>query len=471
MEKLEIALTPKSCQKEIIFALSESPQDQRFVLKSFDESLCYELELKDEKNPNDEEQQNLGHQQQTFVFKDVTMSDFSETEEDVKDRLFQLYLNWLHNSQGGFDTSTEDLDQPIKGLDYSPASIIVRNEPISIRQLITMIDDGDIELNPSFQRNFIWDNTKRSRLIESVLMGLPLPAIYLSQYDDGRLTIVDGLQRIHTINSFAKGSLSLCNLEYLKDCDDHKISDIQEVISPLLYRRFWQTSIMCFVIDYRSPQTLKYDIFKRLNTGGVQLNAQEIRNCLSRKPLQQTLLDMIDKERKSYFDIATENGVRNDRMDAQELALRFIYFYEHYQEGENPTGTYNGYLEGALNKFVDVLNKRPEKELQQYVELFNEALRKAHALFGRYTFRKVYHNYKDHVRRRINKSLLITITVLLAKYREVYVNNNKQVLTQLAELTSTNADFNNALTWSTASKNNMNLVFTKVKEIFDNLLK
>lgn len=206
---------------------------------------------------------------------------FEESREVIDERLLGLSEEWMETLESGFDADGEsDVDKQKPG--YSPDDIFVENKPFSLKQLIDLIDSKDIELDPSFQRNFVWDNTRQSRLIESIFLGLPLPSIYLSQYDDGTLTIVDGLQRLNTIRKFVKGELRLSNLEYLEECNGKTFNQLPDVLTPLRIRRFSQTQIMCFVIDYRSPNKLKYDLFRRLNTGGKPLNSQEIRNCLSR---------------------------------------------------------------------------------------------------------------------------------------------------------------------------------------------
>ncbi|MBK6785395.1 MAG: hypothetical protein IPG79_17810 [Saprospiraceae bacterium] len=111
---------------------------------------------------------------------------------------------------------------------------------------------------------------------------------------------------------------------------------------------------MCFVIDYRSPSQLKFDLFRRLNTGGKPLNNQEIRNCLSRPTVQNVLKDMVELE---SFGNATDWSVKDTRMEAREAALRFIYFNEQYKLS-NPVGNYNGDMETTPDNFIDELNKR-----------------------------------------------------------------------------------------------------------------
>ena len=392
---------------------------------------------------------------------------FEESREVIDERLLGLSEEWMETLESGFDADGEsDVDKQKPG--YSPDDIFVENKPFSLKQLIDLIDSKDIELDPSFQRNFVWDNTRQSRLIESIFLGLPLPSIYLSQYDDGTLTIVDGLQRLNTIRKFVKGELRLSNLEYLEECNGKTFSQLPDVLTPLRIRRFSQTQIMCFVIDYRSPNKLKYDLFRRLNTGGKPLNSQEIRNCLSRVPLQKALKDMVNSEQ---FKKATDGSVKDTRMDAQESVLRFMYFYDQYNE-HKVLGDYSGNIDSALDEYVEKINR--QTDFQNYISSYLQSLSDAYTLFGKYAFRKVYPNYESARRNQVNKLLMMTICVLLAKYRDQYkkgIEHKIDLTPRLVDLLASNSDLFNAITWSTNSKANIKYVFKEIKEnLFDNNL-
>ena len=278
------------------------------------------------------------------------------------------------------------------------------------------------------------------------------------------------MQRITSIQKFLNNELTLTNMEYMTQCNGYKYDELvkKEIVSMLQLRRFRQTQLQCYIIDYRSPQRLKYDLFRRLNTGGKPLNNQEIRNCLSRPHVQEILAKMTGAD----FKKATDNSVRSLRMEDQEVALRFIYFYDQYSE-ENPVGKYNGNMDATLNDFVGELNNRKKEQLEQYVMLFNQAMRDAFLLFNIFTFRKVFveDDERNSDRRyQINKLLMITMSVLLAKYHEQYkekIGNGKWLTSALAELMSSNNDFCNAITWSTNSKNNMVAAYNVLKEFFD----
>lgn len=148
---------------------------------------------------------------------------------------------------------------------------------------------GDLNLHPDFQRNLVWDNFRKSRLIESILLRIPLPMFYFSQDDDGVLSVVDGLQRLSAIYEFMENKLVLKDLEYLDNCNNKTYNKEENRIDDKYVRWFNMTQIVVNVIDPQSPPKVKYDIFRRINTGGRPLNAQELRNCLAGNGLRDTL--------------------------------------------------------------------------------------------------------------------------------------------------------------------------------------
>lgn len=384
----------------------------------------------------------------------IEENPFEESPEIVDERLTGLSSDWIESKAQGFDT-TIDFEQ-IKQPGYGPDDIFVENKPFSLRQILDLIESKDIELTPDFQRNFIWDKTRQSKLIESILLGLPLPSIYLSQYEDGRLTVVDGLQRLSTIKAFLNNELKLVNLEYLTESNGKFFKELEKVLSPLRLRRFTQTQIMCFVIDYRSPSKLKFDLFRRLNTGGKPLNNQEIRNCLSRPEVQQVLKDMVNLP---SFGQATAYSVKDTRMDAREAALRFLYFVEQYSPNlENPTGEYNGDMEDTLNDFIDELNSRNITDLRNVISVYDEGLKNAFHLFGDYCFRKVTIETVNGRRSPVNKVLMLSFSVLLSKYSYSTVTEKcdyAELLDPLANFISSNEEVFRAITWGTNGKWNL----------------
>lgn len=449
---IEVHFTPKEINREIPFTVATGKTETEIYLYS-------EFEEKEYKYPLNSE---------SGLLKLADSNPFEETEEIVNERLLGLSTDWLETKTQGFENSTDfgSLNKP----GYGPDDIFVENKPFSLRQIVDLINNGDIELTPDFQRNFIWDKTRQSKLIESILLGLPLPSIYLSQYKDGRLTVVDGLQRLHTIKHFLEDNLVLSNLEYLKDCNNKTYSQLEGILSPLRFRKFGQTQIMCFVIDYRSPSQLKFDLFRRLNTGGKPLNNQEIRNCLSRPSVQHLLKNMVDLE---SFGDATDWSVKDTRMEAREAALRFIYFYEQYKES-NPVGKYNGDMETTLDDFIDELNKREPTGLEKYIGIYDKALINSYHLFGEYCFRKVLPETVNRKRTPVNKLLMLTFSVLLTKYDTGAITNfneDNSLLVPLADFIQNEERLFDAMTWGTNGKWNIEKGFTSLRKFLDTNLK
>jgi|694.fasta_scaffold29078_4 hypothetical protein len=445
---IEVHFTPLETNKEIPFTIATGRTETEIYLYSQVAEKEYKIPLTAENG----------------LLRLVEANPFEETTEIVNERLVGLSTDWLETKSQGFENSTDFVSLNKPG--YGPDDIFVENKPFSLRQIVELINNGDIELTPDFQRNFIWDKTRQSKLIESILLGLPLPSIYLSQYKDGRLTVVDGLQRLHTIKYFLEDRLVLSNLEYLKDCNGKTYSQLEGILSPLRFRKFGQTQIMCFVIDYRSPTQLKFDLFRRLNTGGKPLNNQEIRNCLSRPSVQQLLKSMVDLEN---FGNATDWSVKDTRMEAREAALRFIYFFEQYKVS-NPVGKYNGDMETTLDDFIDELNKRESNSLEKYISIYDKALGSAYHLFGDYCFRKVLPETVNGKRTPVNKLLMLTLSVLLTKFdseRTIELNEENSLLVPLAEFIENEERLFDAMTWGTNGKWNIEKGFTSLWKFLD----
>ena len=215
------------------------------------------------------------------VFEIVGENQFSFYENQEKmdfiDRLNALANDVREALAQGVDLSSLDLPEHAgKMKPYDPELIDVRDSPISVFQAYTMILDKDINLSPDFQRNVVWDSKRKSRLIESILLRIPIPVFYFSQGKNGKLSVVDGLQRLTAIKSFMDNELKLSELEYLTELNGLTYADLQKKYD-LYWRRFKLTKLSANIIQPGSPTKVRYDIFRRLNTGGRPLNNQELR--------------------------------------------------------------------------------------------------------------------------------------------------------------------------------------------------
>lgn len=347
----------------------------------------------------------------------VEMSgDIGSTADEIGEAFIQAFAERSIQEAAGIEVTEESADAPPEPFPYDPEFIRVDTKPFNISLVYDMIKDGDINLSPDFQRQFVWtDVGARSRLIESIMLRIPLPVFYLAQDHEGRLQVVDGLQRLTVIKQFLDNKLRLRDLEYLKD-EEGKIfrhEDPSRCIDQRFRKRIMQTQIMMNIIDPQTPADVKFDIFKRINQGGRPLNAQEIRNCMS-SPETRHLLHSLS--RSPDFLNATCSSVGTVRMQDQEIALRFTAFRLAELKYQSP---YLGNMERFLDQTIETLNRNPDS-FDRLVPAFERSMRNSAHLFGAFAFRKCSpQDLLPGARRRLmNNSLFTTWSVVLAEWDE-----------------------------------------------------
>jgi hypothetical protein len=330
----------------------------------------------------------------------------------------------LLDSESDLDVEDTRSDSaPVKPWD--PKKIRITTKSFTLREVVDQIKEEEIDLAPDFQRDFVWKQRQRTRLVESVLLGIPLPAFYFNQDRDGTYQVVDGVQRLTTIRLFMAGdhTLDSADLEYLRELDGRKYSDLE----PALQRRIRATQIVVHVIEPQTPDEIKYDIFGRVNTLGEPLSAQEIRHAMSKGRSRQFLYDLVhmesfDKATGNYFYRASSEPdsppVRDSkRMTDRELALRFCAFrgftVEEYRRSEN--------LDAYLVEFTRRIDGRStsapeltEPEIATLRYAFDHAMRNAAAILGREAFRRF--NPDTQRRGPINRAVFEVQAIALSDF-------------------------------------------------------
>ena len=278
---------------------------------------------------------------------------------------------------------------------WDPGKIRITTKTFTLREIVGQIDEGEIDLSPDFQREYVWRARQRTRLIESILLGIPLPAFYFNQSEAGAYQVVDGVQRLSTISLFMRGEhrLSSIDLEYLSDLHDKTYDQLDTAA----VRRFRSTQIVVHVIEPQTPDEVKYDIFNRVNTLGSPLSAQEIRHAMSSARSRDFIGRLADSE---AFDVATERHywkrnpdgivVRDSgRMANRELALRFCAFrlstIEQYRQYPS--------LDAFLMDFTKRIDGVTEPaisgaELEELEAAFQRAMVAAHEVLRQAAFRR-----------------------------------------------------------------------------------
>ncbi len=303
--------------------------------------------------------------------------------------------HWLEKNEAAAQVEAEDTsseDMPSKP--YDAAKLKMESRHLSVFQALRKIDKKEIDLHPDFQRAFVWDTKKQSRLIESALIRIPLPAFYIDATDQVKWSVVDGLQRLTTLHRFCnEKSLKLTGLQFLPRLNGCSFDDLPTAYQVLLED---DTSLVFYNLLPGTPVAAKFTIFSRVNTGGMQLTPQEIRHALSPGPARKWLAVLAAT---GAFQKATTGAVESLRMSDRELVLRGLAFLAFGVEAYKEFGELDGFLLHALKEF----NNYPEDERKQLESKLISSLEKVHDIFDRYSFRKFY----EHFGRRgpLNKAL------------------------------------------------------------------
>lgn len=378
----------------------------------------------------------------------------------------------IENSESGIETTQENIDNdPSITIPYDPNSIRVTQGRFSLREIFEMIngteyDESILDLSPDFQRNYVWDNTRKSRLIESILLKIPLPVFYLARNKEGKYQVVDGVQRLSVINEFFSNGFKLRNLEYLKEeCDQKYFQKKNNTPSlhPKFVRHLRAYQIDCNIIEPDTPYRVKSDIFKRLNTGGRSLNNQEIRNSVLRKDSRDFIRDLANSDE---FKLATNNSIKPKRMMDQELVIRFIGFYFVYKQTNwFPQLRYNGIMDEFLDDVVEILNNDFKSVPFSIIKKdFMLSMKNAFILFDDYAFRKVKIDYDKYSRNMINKSLFTAFSVLLSNYDYEVIEKKGNIIKDFAKWLHKEDYLFESITYGTNDRSRIDTTFLLIEE-------
>lgn len=215
-----------------------------------------------------------------------------------------------------------------------------------------MVDDGDIVPNPDYQRDYVYNDKQASKLVESVLIGIPIPTIYLCQEEDGSYSVIDGQQRITSLVKYLKNEFALSGLLELTDLNGKCYKDLPKDI-----QRRLKSSSLSTISLLKQSSDLKYEIFARLNQGAVKLNPQELRNCIYRGTFNN-LLDEIASTNPHLKGLFHDT---NNRKSYQERILRFFALRNYQDYQSSMLKTMNSFMEQHRNDGVDEIKSAKEK--------------------------------------------------------------------------------------------------------------
>ncbi|PWS27108.1 hypothetical protein DHW03_13975 [Pedobacter yonginense] len=353
------------------------------------------------------------------------------------------------------ESETQFIEHP-----FDPSLVDIRTKSMSLDLILKRLSSMAINMETSFQRKAgLWTITKQSRLIESILVKIPLPVFYFDGSSDDNWLVVDGLQRLTSLDNFVnKKSFALKNLEFLSQFNDKNFSQLP----PHLQRRIEEFEITAYIIAPGTPKALKFNVFKRINTGGLTLTAQEIRNALNQGAPADFVKRLADMR---AFKIATNFSISEDRMMDKEFVTRFLAFYLF------PLSDYKSdmdtFLNSAMEKILELSNNGDE--LEKIASDFVKAMDASYAIFETDAFRKRYSI--DDTKKPINKALFEVWAVCLSKLsdtqRNYLIANKNAVIKEFISSLNNDEEFNQSVSASTNDRSRVKKRF----EVIDNIIK
>ena len=297
---------------------------------------------------------------------------------------------------------------------FVPALVNIAPFTQNVSNLMERLSNGEIDLNPAFQRRKdLWDNEKQSRLIESLMLRIPIPSFYFDMVSEEAWKVIDGLQRLTEFQNYlvgeekqtesagkTGGKRKFKGLQYLKDFNGKTFDEL-----PRQYiRRIKEAQVIVFGVQKGTPENVVYNIFQRINTGGLKLEPQEIRNALYHGPASALAKKLAEREE---FLEATQYAIKPDRMADQEYVIRFMAFTKL---------DYQIKYKDDIDAFLIMTMKEVKDSDLKHIEYnFLKVMRYAKEIFGDYAFRKV----SDRGRRGpINKALFELISVCFSELTE-----------------------------------------------------
>lgn len=340
---------------------------------------------------------------------------------------------------------------------FDPSKIDIKMDKMNIDSIIKRIKYGEFEFDSEFQRKAgLWKTIQKSQLIESILLRIPLPAFYFDATNDDKWLIIDGLQRISTLKEFVVDkSFVLTGMEFLKELNGLRYDDLPRS----LQRRIEETNVNAYLVNPTTPTNVKFNIFKRINTGGLVLEAQEIRNALYQGQAVKFLKELASSPE---FVRVTDYSIKTDRMMDREFCLRYVAFTCISLE------KYNGSIDEFLNMAMEFLNTASKQSLDDIKKDFVRSMKACENIFERYAFRKMAY---DGRKRPINKAIFEIWSYVTHELKDneiEFISKKRDKLRNEFIDLCENYYFLNAL--KASDKRNMLLRISMVQNIVSNVL-
>ena len=391
---------------------------------------------------------------------------YSATEGEIRHSHFKdvphhSTNNVYHGDDNGVEKEEDDDSIDNTEVSLKPEELTVYTTTVTVYQVIQRIKQEEIDLSPEWQRNEgIWGDVQKSRLIESLLLRIPIPVFYVAADNYNNWAVVDGVQRISTINAFLNKEFKLKSLEYLNQLDGLNFDEIPRYMQ----RRIDETQLTVNVVDSDTPYEVMFNIFKRINTGGLPLNGQEIRHALNPGKARALLMELANSQE---FKSATSGTIDTKRMADRECVLRFLAFF---------INGWSNYTSTNLDKFLGDtmrnINKMDHQDCEKLKSSFIFAMNAAEKIFALHAFRKI--KSENSPKSPISKPLFEVWGVCLANRPsetiKILVENKDEVQRAFQDLLNDDEEFLSAISYSTGLAHRVKKRFETIEDLIQKII-
>lgn len=393
---------------------------------------------------------------------------------------FDKYLEFGGNKEPLLVSTEEENEGTEISQPFDPKDVKVEVKTLSLDNIIKRLRNNRIDLRAaSYQRHDnLWNEVRKSRLIESILLQLPLPVFYFDGTNDDSWEVIDGLQRLSTIKHFVLGNqkaddsvlgnlddnslidkLKLKGLEYLKTLEGETFESLPSELSS----RIEESNVTVYLLRPGTPEDVKFNLFQRINTGGLTLTSPEIRNALNKGIPAEYVKELAET---TAFVKATNNSIPSKRMEDRDFVIRFLSFYFFGHKDYLPN------LDNFLNKGMRKIKTLSQTERSDVKSIFIKSLELSHSIFGKDAFRKKY-SEQDTQKKPINKALFEVLNVCFAKLhlrQMVKLIEHKDYFKLLFFNIMNDRSFVNSISVSTSSKSNVTTRYVFIEKIIQDTL-
>ena len=267
----------------------------------------------------------------------------------------------------------------VKAFEAAQDNLVLQSADFSLKTISDMVVAGSIDASPTYQRRERWSPEAESMLIESFLLNVPVPPVYLAEDDFGTYSVIDGKQRITAISKFMTNGLTLKHMKAFHDLEGCRFDDLPRQLQNALSIRPY---IRVVTLLKQSDENLKYEVFTRLNSGGEPLLPQEIRNALFRGPMNDAIQSMSRHPfLRQQLKIRTEKETAYTTMQDLELVLRFLTLY-------NSWPAFSGDMRRSMDSFMMANQDAPTHQIEQYKNVFIQSLERCQQIWGADAFKR-----------------------------------------------------------------------------------